>query len=75
VVIRYRVRYSGYERSVSDDSHASDQVLAYSLSPAATWKGAIGRGKVVVNVLHPVPEEVAIEKPKDRFQKISETLT
>lgn len=73
IVIRYHVRYGGFERSVSDDSHASNQVLAYSLSPAATWKGVIGHGKITVNVLHPVPEEVAIERPKDRFQKIGDT--
>ena len=73
IVIRYRARYSGYERSVSDDSHGSDKVLAYSLSPAATWKGVIGRGKIAVNVLHPLPEEVRIDKPADRFRKVSDT--
>jgi hypothetical protein len=73
VVIRYTVRYSGYERGVSEDFAASDKLLAYALSPAATWKGPIGRGTIVVNVLHPRPEEVAIEKPKDRFQKVSDT--
>ncbi|MEP6956596.1 MAG: hypothetical protein ABI883_07205, partial [Chthoniobacterales bacterium] len=72
IVIRYRVGYSGYERSVSDDSHASEQLLVYSLSPAATWKGVIGRGKIVVNVLHPLPEEVAIGTPADRFKKVDE---
>jgi hypothetical protein len=73
IVVRFRARYSGYERGVSDDSHGSDKVLVYSLSPAATWKGPIGRGRIVVNVLHPRPEEVAIEKPRDRFQKVSDT--
>ncbi len=73
VTIRYRVGYSGAERSVSDDGHKTDQVMFYSLSPAATWKGAIGKGKIVVNVLHPRPEEVAIEKPNERFKKVSET--
>jgi hypothetical protein len=73
VVVRFRARYSGYERAVSDDSHGSDKLLVYSLSPAATWKGTIGRGKIIVNVLHPLPDEVAIEKPRDRFKKISDT--
>ena len=72
VVIRYRVRYSGYEQLVSDDGHETDEVLVYSLSPAATWKGPIGRGKIVIYVRHPRPEEVAIERPQDRFQKISD---
>lgn len=43
------------------------------LSPAATWKGAIGKGTIVINVSHPSPEEVSIKKPKDRFRKVSET--
>jgi hypothetical protein len=73
IVVRYRARYSGTESSVSDDGHESDRLLIYSLSPAATWKGAIGRGKLVVNVLHPTPEEVEIAQPKERFQKVSET--
>ena len=73
VVIRYRTPYSGYTHSVSDDSHTTDQKLVYSLSPAATWKGAIARGKVVVNVKHPRPEEVQIEQPKDQFKKVSDT--
>ena len=73
IVVRYRARYSGTESSVSDDGHQSDQVLLYSLSPAATWKDAIGQGKIVVNALHPTPEEVEIAQPKNRFQKISET--
>jgi hypothetical protein len=50
----------------------TDQILVYSLSPAATWKGAIGHGKITVNVLHPRPEEVAIDRPKDRFKKVSD---
>ena len=73
IVIRYRVAYSGYTHAVSDDAHETDPMLIYSLSPAATWQGAIGHGKIVVNVLHPRPEEVEIERPKDRFQKISDT--
>lgn len=73
ITIRYRVGYSGAERSVSDDGHRTDQVMFYSLSPAATWKGPIGNGKVVINVLHPRPEEVAVEKPNERFKKVSET--
>ncbi|HEX8280858.1 MAG TPA: hypothetical protein VF551_05745 [Chthoniobacterales bacterium] len=73
IVVRYRARYSGTESSVSDDGHESDQVLLYSLSPAATWKGAIGQGKITVNVLHPTPEEVQIAQPSGRFQKLSDT--
>ena len=45
----------------------------YSLSPAATWKGPIGKGKITVNYLHPRPEEISIKKPKDRFKKVSDT--
>lgn len=73
VTIHYGARYSENDESVSDDSHVSDRVFAYSLSPAATWKGPIGKGVIDVNILHPEPEDVSIEKPKDRFQKISDT--
>ena len=73
LTIRYRVQYSGSESSVSDDGHGTERVLVYSLSPAATWKGAIGHGKITVNLLHPQPEEVEIEQPKERFKKTSET--
>lgn len=50
----------------------SEQVLFYSLSPAATWQGSIGRGHIVVNVLHPRSEEVEIAKPTERFRKVSD---
>ena len=73
VTIRYGARYSESDESVSDDEHVSDRIFAYSLSPAATWKGSIGKGVIDVNILHPEPEDVAIEKPKERFQKISDT--
>ena len=72
IVVRYRVEYSGTGSGVSEDSRLTDQTLVYSLSPAATWKGAIGKGSVVVNVLHPLPEEVEIKKPKDRFKRTSD---
>jgi len=58
---------------VSDDLHIGDASFAYSLSPAATWKGPIGKGKIEINILHPEPEDVSIQKPKDRFKKISDT--
>ncbi len=73
ILIRYRAAYGGDESSVSDDGHESEKVLVYSLSPAATWKGPIGKGTIVVNVLHPRLEEVAIERPNERFRKVSET--
>jgi hypothetical protein len=73
VVIHYRVKYAENDESVSDDSHISDATFAYSLSPAATWKGPIAKGKIEINILHPEPEDVSIEKPKDRFQKINDT--
>src|SRR5688572_8610573 len=73
VIIRYRSPYAANQNSVSDDSHSTEMYLRYSLSPAATWKGPIGKGKITVNYLHPRPEEIAIKKPKDRFKKISET--
>ena len=73
VVINYRAKYAENDESVSDDSHISDATFAYSLSPAATWKGAIGKGKIEINTLHPEPEDVSIEKPKERFQKINDT--
>jgi hypothetical protein len=73
LVIRYRARYSGEESGVSDDSHESAKLFIYSLSPAATWKGVIGRGHIAVNILHPRPEEVEIAQPKDRFRKVSDT--
>lgn len=73
ITIRYGSRYSENNESVSDDSHISDAVFAYSLSPAATWKGPIQKGKIEINILHPEPEDVSIEKPSDRFRKISDT--
>jgi hypothetical protein len=73
VTIRYKARYEENDESVSDDSHISNATFAYSLSPAATWKGPIGKGKVEINVLHPEPEDVSIAKPNDRFKKISDT--
>jgi hypothetical protein len=73
VMIQYQAPYAENDESVSDDSHISDATFAYSLSPAATWKGPIGKGKIVINILHPEPEDVSIERPKERFQKISDT--
>src|SRR6266436_3243268 len=73
VAIRYRVKYAENDESVSDDLHISDATFAYSLSPAATWKGPIGKGKVEINISHSEPEDVSIEKPKERFRKVSDT--
>ncbi len=73
VAIHYRAKYAENDESVSDDGHISDATFAYSLSPAATWKGPIAKGKIEINILHPEPEDVSIEKPKDRFQKINDT--
>jgi len=73
VTIHYKTRYAENDESVSDDSHISDATFAYSLSPAATWKGPIGKGKIEINVVHPEPEDVSIQKPNDRFKKISNT--
>ena len=73
VTVHYKARYAENDESVSDDSHVSNATFAYSLSPAATWKGPIGKGKIEINVLHPEPEDVSIAKPKDRFKKISDT--
>src|SRR5438876_8704781 len=73
VTIHYRARYAENDESVSDDSHISDATFAYSLSPASTWKGPIGKGKIEINILHPEPEDVLIEKPKGRFKKVSDT--
>src|SRR5882724_10866819 len=56
MAIRYRAKYAENDESVSDDLHISDATFAYSLSPAATWKGPIGKGKVEINILHPEPE-------------------
>ena len=73
VTIHYRGRYAENDESVSDDLHISDATFAYSLSPAATWKGPIGKGKIEINILHPEPEDVSIKKPKKRFKKVSDT--
>src|SRR5262245_28676492 len=73
VTIHYIARYAENDESVSDDSHISNATLAYSLSPAATWKGPIRKGKIEINILHPEPEDVSIAKPKERFKKISDT--
>lgn len=73
VSIKYNSRYSESNESVSDDEFISDAVFSYSLSPAATWKGPIGKGQIDINVLHPEPEDVTIDAPKERFKKLSET--
>ena len=73
IVIRYRSPYASNQSSVSDDSHSTEAYFRYSLSPAATWKGPIGKGTVTVNCLHPRPEEISIRKPKDRFKKVTDT--
>ena len=73
VMIHYAAPYAENNESVSDDVHYSDATFAYSLSPAATWKGPIGKGQIEINILHPEPEDVSIEKPKERFKKISDT--
>ena len=63
VTVRYRSNYAENDESVSDDLHISDATFAYSLSPAATWKGPIGKGKIEINILHAESEDVSIEKP------------
>ena len=73
VTIRYTAKYAEQNESVSDDEHVSDATFAYSLSPAATWKGPIGKGKIEINILHPELEDVSIEAPKEHFRKISDT--
>ncbi len=73
ITIQYHARYSENDESVSDDEHIGDATFAYSLSPAATWKGPIKKGQIDITISHPEPEDVSIEKPKDRFQKVSET--
>jgi len=73
MTIHYNARYAENDESVSDDSHISNATFAYSLSPASTWKGPIGKGKIEINILHPESDDVSIEKPKERFKKISDT--
>ncbi len=73
VTIHYNARYAEHDESISDDFHVSDATFAYSLSPAATWKGPIGKGKIEINILHPESEDISIEKPKERFKKIGDT--
>jgi hypothetical protein len=73
ILIRYRSPYAANQSGVSDDYHSDDLYFRYSLSPAATWKGPIGKGKVTINYLHSRPEEITIVKPKDRFKKVTDT--
>jgi len=73
VSIHYTAGYAENDESVSDDLHYGSATFAYSFSPAATWKGPIGKGKIELNILHPEPEDVSIEKPKERFKKTSDT--
>jgi hypothetical protein len=73
VVVRYRSPYAANESAVSDDGHVTEAYFRYSLSPAATWKGPIGKGKITLSYTLPKPEEVVISKPKDRFKKIGDT--
>jgi hypothetical protein len=58
---------------MSEECYTGNAIFAYSLSPAATWKGTIGKGKVVINIVHPEPWDVSIQKPKQRFARINET--
>jgi hypothetical protein len=73
ILIRYHSPYAANQSSVSDDGHSGEMYFRYSLSPAATWKGSIGKGKITVNYLNPRPEEISIKKPKERFKKVSDT--
>jgi hypothetical protein len=73
ILIRYHSPYAATQSSVSDDGHSEAMYFRYSLSPAATWKGPIGKGKITVSYLHPRPEEISIKRPKDRFKKVSDT--
>jgi hypothetical protein len=73
ILIRYHSPYASIQSSVSDDGHSGEAYFRYSLSPAATWKGPIGKGKITVNYLNPRPEEISIKKPKDRFKKVGDT--
>lgn len=73
VTIHYGARYAENDESVSDDLHTSNATFAYSLSPAATWKGPIAKGKIDINILHSEPDDVSIEKPRDRFRKVGDT--
>ena len=73
VTIHYNAPYAVNAETVSDDLRSSEATFAYSLSPATTWKGPIGKGKIEINIVHPEPEDVSIEKPKERFQKINDT--
>jgi hypothetical protein len=72
LTVHYTARYRENDEGVSDDVHESDAIFAYSLAPAATWKGPIGKGKIEINILHSEPEDVSIDKPKRRFKKISD---
>jgi len=45
ILIHYRSPYCGNPSSVSDDGHSGDAYFRYSLSPAATWKGQLGKAK------------------------------
>jgi len=72
ILIRYRSPYAAIQSGVSEDYHSDDLYFRYSLSPAATWKGPIGKGIITVNYLHPRPEEIAIVKPKERFKQTSD---
>ena len=72
IAVRYRSPYAANESAVSDDGHVTEAYFRYSLSPAATWKGPIAKGKITLTYTLPKPEEVVISKPKDRFKKTSE---
>jgi hypothetical protein len=73
IVVRYRSPYAANESAVSDDGHVTEAYFRYSLSPAATWKGPIAKGKITLSYTLPKPEEVVVSKPKDRFKKIGDT--
>ncbi len=75
VAIHYKAKYAQYDESVSDDEHAGNATFAYSLSPAATWKGPIGKGKIEINILHPSQKTFRLKNRRSSSRKSAIRIT
>lgn len=68
VRIRFVADYYEEVSAVSDDFVTNGKAFQYAVSPAATWKGSIRKGRVQVRVETVRPEDCVIERPAGRFQ-------
>ncbi len=66
--VRYDTDYYFQTTSISDDGQTAPETLTYLLSPAAIWKGPIGKGKVTITAIGVPADNVDLNLPK-RFHR------